>query len=98
MKYCAECKGTSPQEALFCINCSAPFAATGATQRLADQMSGSGSAGWIIMPDYHIGFGSAPILVGTIATFYTPAPSGWVCPSCGRSNAPHVQTCPCWKD
>mgnify|MGYP001558572636 CR=1 FL=1 len=34
MKPCAECKGWSPHDAAFCIECSAPFAATGATERL----------------------------------------------------------------
>lgn len=25
-----------------------------------------------------------------------PMQYGWTCTQCGRSNAPFVQTCPCW--
>ena len=25
-----------------------------------------------------------------------PAPQGWICPSCGRANAPFVSQCPCY--
>jgi len=26
----------------------------------------------------------------------TPGPQGWVCPVCGRGNAPTTSTCPCY--
>jgi hypothetical protein len=29
-------------------------------------------------------------------TAVTPYAQGWVCPKCGRVNAPWVSCCPCW--
>ena len=26
---------------------------------------------------------------------YIPVPTGWLCPACGRGNAPTTPTCPC---
>jgi len=31
----------------------------------------------------------------TVTNSLPESPSGWVCPLCGRVNAPHVSQCPC---
>jgi hypothetical protein len=67
MKPCQECKQWSPHDALFCIECSAPFAATGATERLAPAIRDSIGTAYVVhgrrilagtvfvpMPDVHV--------------------------------------------
>ena len=59
MKQCGECFTFSPDDARFCIECSNPFATTGATERLTPYpQSGMGCSVYKVVDTHSVNSGS----------------------------------------
>lgn len=82
VSYCSECGYVVEQETPYCPNCGKK------TERNKDMDNKASSKSTSISTGDYITFEEEPIINRTY---------GWICPKCGRVNAPWLTVCPCYK-